>query len=44
MSKQELDDKCFSPNWLELDLSPSAESEEAAVNKEVRLESKQRKT
>ena len=43
MSKKDLDDKCFSPNWLELDISPAVTSDEAAVNKEVSLESKQRK-
>ena len=42
MSKQEFNNNCFSPNWLEVDLS-EAESREDTVNKEVRLESEQRK-
>ena len=43
MSKKEFNNKCFSPNWLEIDLSDAVESEEDALNKEVRLESDQRK-
>ena len=43
MTKQEFQNKCFSPNWLEVDLSNMAESSDTAVNKEVRLESKRRK-
>ena len=43
MSKKEFNNKCFSPNWLEIDLSEAVESEEDALNKEVRLESDQRK-
>ena len=42
MSKQEFMNKCFSPNWLEVDLS-CAEKKEPEINKEVRLESKRRK-
>ena len=41
-AKKEFNNKCFSPNWLEVDLS-EAESRENTVNKEVRLESEQRK-
>lgn len=43
MSKKEFYNKCFSPNWLEVDLSESMKNEAASVNKEVRLESKRRK-
>ena len=43
MTKQEFQNKCFSPNWLEVDLSDMAESSDLSVNKEVRLESKRRK-
>ncbi len=43
MSKKEFNSKCFSPNWLEVDLSEAAESNQTAVNKEVRLESNRRK-
>ena len=41
-TKEDFRNNCFSPNWLEVDL---AEAENAAdtVNKEVRLESEQRK-
>ena len=35
--------KCFSPNWLEIDLSDAVTSDETSVNKEVSLESKHRK-
>ena len=42
MTKKDFNNNCFSPNWLEIDLS-QIESEKTAVNKEVCLESKQRK-
>ena len=42
MSKKEFNNKCFSPNWLEVDLS-KAESREDTVNKEVRPESEQQR-
>ena len=42
MSKKDFNNNCFSPNWLELNLS-EAESTQTADNKEVRLESKRRK-
>lgn len=38
-SKKDFNDKCFSPNWLEVDLSESR----VQVTKEERLESKRRK-
>ncbi len=38
--EKEYKNKCFSPNWLEVDLS---EVEEGQVAKEERLESKRRK-
>ena len=41
-AKEDFKNNCFSPNWLEVDLS-KAESREDTVNKEVRLESEQRK-
>ena len=43
MSKKEFYNKCFSPNWLEIDLSERAENADAEINKEVRLESTRRK-
>ena len=43
MTKQEFQNKCFSPNWLEVDLSSATESADYSVNKEVCLESKRRK-
>lgn len=43
MAKKEFQNKCFSPNWLEVDLSDAVESVDLSVNKEVCLESKQRK-
>lgn len=43
MSKEDFKNNCFSPNWLEVDLSEAAVSNEGTFNKEVRLESKQRK-
>ena len=42
MSKNEFNNKCFSPDWLEVDLS-EAKVPEPEVNKEVSLESKRRK-
>ena len=41
-TKENFKNRCFSPNWIEVDLS-AAESIEDTVNKEVRLESEQRK-
>ena len=43
MTNKEFEKKCFSPNWIEIDLSDAVECSETAVNKEVCLESKQRK-
>ena len=44
MLKKEYENKCFSPNWLEVDLSElEASSEYPTVDKEVSLESKRRK-
>ena len=43
MSNKEFLNNCFSPDWLEIDLGEGAESGEHTVNKEVRLESNQRK-
>ena len=43
MSKKEFNNNCFSPEWLEVDLSEAAVSNEIAANKEVSLESDQRK-
>ena len=43
MTKQDFKNNCFSPDWLEVDLSNAVESNDLSVNKEVRLESKQRK-
>lgn len=40
MSRKEYNNKCFSPNWLEVDL---AEVSDHQLNKEERLESKRRK-
>ena len=39
-SKKDFQNKCFSPNWLEIDLRDAQESRQ---NKEVRLESERRK-
>ena len=41
--KKEYENRCFSPNWLEIDISQSAESSDTVNNKEVRLESRRRK-
>ena len=41
-AKKDFKNNCFSPNWLEVDLS-KAESRENTVNKEVRPESERRK-
>ena len=43
MSKKEFENKCFSPNWLEIDVSYKAENSDTTVNKEVRQESTRRK-
>ena len=43
MSKKEFNNKCFSPNWIEIDLNETAENSDTTVNKEVRLESNRRK-
>ena len=43
MSKKEFNNNCFSPEWLEVDLSEAVVSNETVANKEVRLESDQRK-
>ena len=43
MTNKEFNNKCFSPNWVEIDIDEIAESNETAVNKEVSLESKHRK-
>ena len=43
MSNKEFKNNCFSPNWLEVDLSDVSVSNDNTVSKEVRLESKQRK-
>ena len=40
MSKKDFENKCFSPNWLEIDLRDAKESTQ---NKEVCLESERRK-
>ena len=42
-TKEDFKNNCFSPNWLEVDLSNAAESEDTLLNKEVRLESNRRK-
>ena len=42
-TKEDFNKNCFSPNWLEVDLSDAAESDETSFNKEVSLESKQHK-
>ena len=42
-TKEDFKNNCFSPNWLEVDLSNVAESEDTLLNKEVRLESNRRK-
>ena len=41
-TKKDFKNNCFSPDWLEVDLS-KAESREDTVNKEVRLESEQQR-
>lgn len=41
-TKEDFRNNCFSPNWLEVDLT-EAENAADTVNKEVRLESEQRK-
>ena len=42
MSKKDYLNNCFSPNWLEVDLS-EAKNKDSTINKEVNPESKQRK-
>ena len=42
-TKEDFNNNCFSPNWLEIDLSEAAESDDTLLNKEVRLESNRRK-
>jgi len=42
-TKEDFKNNCFSPNWLEVDLSNAAESDDTLLNKEVRLESNRRK-
>ena len=42
-TKEDFKNNCFSPNWIEVDLNEVAECSETSLNKEVRLESKQRK-
>jgi t-SNARE complex subunit (syntaxin) len=39
-NKKDFQNKCFSPNWIEIDLEEVAKEQ---VNREVRLESKRRK-
>ena len=39
-TKEDFNKKCFSPNWIEIDL---AEVEKAQLQREERLESKRRK-
>ena len=41
-TKEDFKNRCFLPNWIEVDLNVT-ESTEDTVNKEVRLESEQRK-
>ncbi len=43
MSKKEYSNKCFSPNWIEVDLSELEDNQEKLVKKEASLESKKRK-
>ena len=43
MTKKEFENKCFSPNWLEIDLSNATENSDMTLNKEVSLESERRK-
>ena len=43
MTKKDFQNNCFSPNWLEVDLSNAVERADLSVNKEVSLESKRRK-
>ena len=42
MSRNDFNNNCFSPDWLEVDLS-EAEELQTELNKEVSLESKRRK-
>ena len=42
-TKEDFNKNCFSPNWLEVDLSEAAECNDTLLNKEVSLESERRK-
>ncbi len=42
MSNKDFNNRCFSPNWIEVDLSEIEESSNTTVNKEVRLESQRK--
>ena len=45
MTKKEFQNKCFSPNWIEVDINDAivVENTDILANKEVRLESNRRK-
>ena len=43
MTNKEFENKCFSPNWIEIDLSDTVNGNRTAANKEVYSESNQRK-
>jgi len=42
MSNKDFNNRCFSPDWIEVDLSEIEESSNTTVNKEVRLESQRK--
>ena len=42
MSNKDFNKRCFSPDWIEVDLSEIEESSNTTVNKEVRLESQRK--
>ena len=42
MSNKDFKNKCFSPDWIEVDLGRMAESTDTIANKEVRLESQRK--
>ena len=42
MSNKDFNNRCFSPDWIEVDLSEIEESNNMTVNKEVRLESQRK--
>ena len=42
MLNKEFKNRCFSPNWVEVDLGDAAKSNDTAENKEVRLESQRK--